>query len=295
MSRKHGTLEFSGGMNNVVPPHLLKDNEAEEIRNLYLDDDGVWKDINDPEIMLDLSETHLHNAVRVVQWKPTKVPSDCIDDFVYVVFCSDGVAKLVYRGTGTVQVFTLDIKSRVYGTTNYRAVAITDVTPDLDGNANGVTSASSSGVLTRQYKENTLVSMTAPVNLSEGEEFYHWIDGDTGAIVELDRVLSVILTASREFIAEYVIIPYIKVEDANGVPITTLGAFNALMGEYSATKSYFVGGVSLTNPLKIYPPTYFEVSKDEVTWIHNPYSLEISAVNANAGMTEIFVRFKGGV
>jgi hypothetical protein len=294
MSRKHGTLEFSGGMNNVVPPHLLKDNEAEEIRNLYLDDDGIWKDINDPETMLDLSATHLANAVIVKQWKPTKVPSDCIDDFVYVVFCSDGVAKLVYRGTAALQVFTLDIKARVYGTTNYRAVAITNVTPDLDGNANGTTSSTSSGVLTRRYNENTAVSMTAPVNADAGEEFYHWIDGDTGEVLDDDRVLDLVLTASREVIAEYVVVPYIKVEDEDGNPITTLGTFTALDGEYSATKSYFTGGLSLTNPLKVYPPSGFEISLDESTWIANPAYIEISAVNANAGMTEIFVRLNGG-
>jgi hypothetical protein len=295
MSRKHGTLEFSGGMNNVVPPHLLKDNEAEEIRNLYLDDDGIWKDINDPETMLDLSATHLANAVIVKQWKPTQVPSDCIDDFVYVVFCSDGVAKLVYRGTAALQVFTLDIKARVYGTTNYRAVAITNVTPDLDGNANGTTSAVSSGTLSRRYNEGTQVTLTAAGTASAGEEFYHWIDGDTGAVLDDDSILDIVITASRELIAEYVVVPYIKVEDASGVPITTLGEFVSTDGAYSETKSYYVGGMYLTNPLRIYPPADFEVSLDETTWIANPNYIEISAANANAAMTEIFIRLDGGV
>lgn len=294
MSRKHGTLEFSGGMNNVVPPHLLKDNEAEEIRNLYLDTDGVWKDINDPEVMLDLSATHLANAVIVKQWKPTKVPSDCIDDFVYVVFCSDGVAKLVYRGTAALQVFTLDIKARVYGTTNYRAVAITNVTPDLDGNANGTTSAVSSGTLSRRYNEGTQVTLTAAGTTSAGEEFYHWIDGDTGAVLDDNSVLDIVITASRELIAEYVVVPYIKVEDASGVPITTLGEFVAIDGAYSETKSYYVGGMSLTNPLRIYPPADFEVSLGD-TWVANPNYIEISANKANAFMIKIFVRFDGGV
>lgn len=295
MSRKHGTLEFSGGMNNVVPPHLLKDNEAEEIRNLYLDDDGIWKDINDPETMLDLSATHLANAVIVKQWKPTKVPSDCIDDFVYVVFCSDGVAKLVYRGTGTLVEYTIDIKARLYGTTDYRAVAITGVTIDLDGNANGFTTASSSGVLSRRYNDGTAVSITAPSTAGAGEEFYHWIDGDTGAILDDDKVLDIVITASRELIAEYVAVPYIKVEDASGTPLTTLGTLSAISGEYSETISYFVGGVSLTNNLKIYPPTGgYEISLDEINWIANPAYVEIAAATANATMTEIFVRLDGG-
>lgn len=295
MSRKHGTLEFSGGMNNVVPPHLLKDNEAEEIRNLYLDNDGVWKDINDPATMLDLSATHLLNAVRVVQWKPTKVPTDCIDDFVYVVFCSDGVAKLVYRGTGTLAEYTIDIKARLYGTTDYRAIAITGVTIDLDVNANGLTTASASGVLSRRYNDGTAVSITAAATASAGEEFYHWIDGDTGAVLDDDKVLDIVLTASRELIAEYVTVPYVKVENASGTPLTTLGTFSAISGTYSETQSYFVGGISLTNPLRIYPPADFEVSLDEVTWIANLAYIEISASIANAGMTKIFIRLNGGV
>jgi hypothetical protein len=112
MSRRHGTLDFTGGMNDVTPAHLLRDNQAGLIQNLYLDKDGIWKDISDPSVMLDLSATHLANAIRVVYWKPTRVPADCIDDFVYVVFCSDGVVKLVYRGAGELAIFAIDVKAR---------------------------------------------------------------------------------------------------------------------------------------------------------------------------------------
>ena len=293
MSRKHGTLDFTGGMNNVNPVHLLKDNEAEEIRNLYLDADGVWKDINNPEVMLDLSESHLELAIKVIQWKPTKVPIDCIDDFVYVVFCSDGVAKLVYRGTGEMQVLAIDIKARLHGTTSYRAVTITGVTTDLDGNGNGTTSTSPSGALTRRYMENTVVAMTAPVNAGASEEFMQWIDGDTGDTLTTSRALSLALTKARLVIAEYVGVPYIRVEDSAGTPIYTLGEFGAEIGEYSEVKSYWTGGISLIAPLKIYPPEAFEISLDQTTWVENPNYIEIAAATANAGMTRIYVRYFG--
>lgn len=292
MSRKHGTLEFSGGMNNVVPPHLLRDNEAQEIRNLYLDKDGIWKDINNPEIMLDLSATHLNGAIKVVQWKPTKVPSDCIDDFVYVVFTSDGVAKLVYRGLGEPVIYTIDIKARIRGTTDYRSVTISDVTVDLDGLSNGITSVSAYGTMSRRYYGGTQISMTAAVTAEVGEEFYQWIDGDTGALLENDRILSFVVNRSCEVIAEYVGIPYIKVENASGTEIFTLGDFSAKPGEYSNEKSYYVGGISLTNPIKIYPPTDFEIKKDgDITWTIYGNYIEISAATGNTTMTKISVRF----
>lgn len=293
MSKRQVTLNFDGGMNNAVPPHLLKDNEAELIRNLYKDKDGVWKDINEPEIMLDLSETHLEYAVKVVQWKPSKVPSDCIDDFVYVVFCSDGVAKLVYRGTAGLVLVSIDIKARVFGTSNYRAVAITGVTTDADGLADGVTSTSPSAALTRHYWSGTAISMTAAEDASAGEEFLHWIDADTGAVLDDDRVLALTLSASRAVIAEYVGVPYIRVEDEDGVSITDLGTFTAMEGEYSEEKSYFVGGVALTNPLRVYPPEDFEIQKegDGAVWIAYGSYIEISALAANSAMTQINVRY----
>ncbi len=292
MSKKQVTLNFDGGMNNAMPPHLLKENEAELIRNLYKDKDGVWKDINEPKIMLDLSETHLANAVKVVQWKPSKVPSDCIDDFVYVVFCSDGIAKLVYRGTEGLVLVSIDIKARIFGTTNYRSVAITNVTEDVNGNSDGITSTSPSAALTRQYWSGTSISMTAAEDANEGEEFLHWIDADSGAVLDDDRVLALTLSASRAVIAEYVGVPYIRVEDEDGVEIVTLGSFSAMEGEYSEEKSYYAGGVSLTNPLRIYPPTDFEIQKEgDAGWTAYGDYVEISAATANATMTKINVRY----
>ncbi len=292
MSRKQGVIEINGGMNNVIPPHLLPDGQAELIRNLYKDKDGVWKDINVPEVMLDLSDSYLEDAVKVVQWKPSKVPADCIDDFVYVVFTSDGVAKLVYRGTeGLVEVY-IDIKARVFGTTTYRAVAITSVTEDKNGQTDGITSTSPSAALTRVYWSDTEISMTAANDAGEGEEFLHWIDGDSGAVLDDDRTLALLLENNREVIAEYVGVPYIRVEDVDGVEIATLGSFSAMEGEYSEEKSYYAGGVSLTNPLRIYPPENFEIQKEgDAGWTVSGNYIEIDAATANATMTQINVRF----
>jgi hypothetical protein len=82
----------------------------------------------------------------------------------------------------------------------------------------------------------------------EGEEFLHWIDGDSGAVLDDDRTLALLLENNREVIAEYVGVPLIRVEDVDGVEIATLGSFSAMEGEYSEEKSYYAGGVSLTNP-----------------------------------------------
>lgn len=291
MSRKHGTLDFTGGMNNVNPVHLLKDNEAEEIRNLYLDADGVWKDINNPEVMLDLSESHLELAIKVIQWKPTKVPIDCIDDFVYVVFCSGGVAKLVYRGTGEMQVLAIDIKARLYGTTSYRAVTMTGVTTDLDGNGNGTTSTSPSGALTRRYMENTVVAMTAPVDAGASEEFLHWMDDITGVVIGGRNQLEITVSKHIIAIAEYVTVPYISVADETGQQITDLGEFEAEIGEYSQTKEYYVSGINVPVPIRIYPPEEFEISLDGSTWVLSPSYIDISALDATA--KKIYVRYFG--
>jgi len=96
--------------------------------------------------------------------------------------------------------------------------------------------------------------------------------------------LSYTLEDSVALVAEYVTVPYIRIEDENGYAVTDLGDF------VNETKSYFVGGISLTAQLKVYPPESFEISTDETTWTANPSYIEIAAVIANASMTEIFVR-----
>lgn len=293
MSRRNGVLDFSGGMNNVTPAHMLKDNEAEQIRNLYLDADGVWKDINSQEEMLDLSGTHLSGAVKVIQWKPTKVPSDCVDDFVYVVFTHDGVAKLVYRGEAELQVYSIGIKARVHGTNSYRSVSITGVTPDLDGNANGATSTFAYASLTRRYNQDTAVSMTAASQANANEGFLHWWDDDASAVLSTSATLQHIITDAGLFIAEYVPTPYIKITDSTGMPITSLGEFEAEEYEYSEVKSYYVGGVSLTHSIKIYPPELFEVSLNGTTWATTGSFIEIPVETANSGLTRVFVRYFG--
>ena len=90
-------IDISKGMNNVADVHIMNDGYAEEITCLYLDESGVWKDIHKAKELLDLSETHFANAVRVAKWKPYALPTSCIDDYVYVVINSSGSVKLVWR------------------------------------------------------------------------------------------------------------------------------------------------------------------------------------------------------
>lgn len=286
-------LNFNGGMNNVTPPHLLPDNMAENITNLYLDKDGVWKDINNPEIMLDLSATEFSLAIKVIQWKPTNLPVDInpADDFVYIVFTSDGKAKLVYRGLTALQTFTIDIKARVFGTTDYRSIALTNVTEDLDGLSNGTTSDIASGKLSRRYLDTTDVEMTAPLNTAYGEIFYHWAD-DAGNILSYNRTLELIISQALEIIAEYVYPPYIRVENADGTQVTSLGDFFAEADEYSEIKTYYVGGIGLVNNLKIYPPADFEIKLSSGTsWKALGEYIEIPTAMANGIMTRIDVRY----
>ena len=134
--------------------------------------------------------------------------------------------------------------------------------------------------------------MTAAEEAGEDEEFIHWIDADSGAVLDDDRVLALTLSASRAVIAEYVGVPYIRVEDEDMVALTSLGSFSAEEGGYSEEKSYYAGGVSLTNPLRIYPPEDFEVQKEgDAGWtVYGDY-IEISASTANTTMTQINVRY----
>ncbi|MFA5432324.1 MAG: hypothetical protein WC319_05560 [Candidatus Paceibacterota bacterium] len=94
-------IDISKGMNNVADVHLMNDGYAEEITCLYLDESGVWKDIHKAKELLDLSETHFANAVRVAKWKPYALPTSCIDDYVYVVINTDGRVMLVWRTVAT--------------------------------------------------------------------------------------------------------------------------------------------------------------------------------------------------
>ena len=114
-------IDISKGMNNVADVHLMNDGYAEEITCLYLDESGVWKDIHKAKELLDLSETHFADAVRVAKWKPYALPTSCIDDYVYVVIKDDGRVMLVWRTVatpeawGTKTVFTgVDDSAYVY-------------------------------------------------------------------------------------------------------------------------------------------------------------------------------------
>ena len=289
-------FDFSGGMNNVTPPHLLSDSQAEEILNAYLDKSGVWKDINIHEVLLDLSATYFAGAVKVCQWKPTHVPADCVDDFVYVVFYSDQSVKMVYRGAVSDTVCTILLKAMIYGTTTYLALSITSITADIDGaSTSGTTSATAAGGVSRRYYLGTVIAATAPATATSGEYslgFYRWCD-ISAALVDTDRVLAHTMAATLTLIAEYVILPYVRIEDSSGTPIASLPAFYAMGAESSEVQSYFTGGIGLDDDLLIYPPENFEISLDETTWVEYGSAITIDKATANAGMTEIFARYIG--
>jgi len=283
-------------MNNVAPVHLIQDNQAEEIRNAYLNESGNWKDINIHEVMLDLSVTYFAGAVKICEWKPTHVPSDCVDDFVYVVFYADETVKMVYRGTVSDTVCSILMKARIYATTTYKAVTITGITVDVDGApTSGTTPATAAGGVSRRYYLGTDMLATAPAASTHEAytlAFYRWCD-IAGTLVSTNRALSLTIAETKTLIAEYVITPFIRLENSAGAVISSLSAFYALAEESSDVQSYFAGGIGLDADLLIYPPENFEISLDETTWVAYGSAVTIAMADANAGMTEIFVRFIG--
>lgn len=297
MSRKFTLRNFYGGMNNVNPAHLLADDQAALIRNLKLDENGTWVDINAAEVVLDLSSTFFANVVKIFQWMPAQVPADCVDSVVYIVFYESGDAKMVYRGTDTGTIYTLTIKARIMGTGSYLAVLISDITVDVDSAAtSGTTPATAAGGVARRYLSETEVVATAAATGTWGVYdigFYRWLNFSTGAILSFAATLEATIMDDKTVVAEYVILPYIRIEDVDGSPITDLGDFYAIVGATSEVKSYFVGGIGLEHNLYIYPPEDFEISDDEENWYaydaETPYS--ITAENASSVMTEIFVRY----
>ena len=288
------------GMNDAMSPHLVRDGESAYIKNLHLSDDGSWKNINIPDLELDLSATFFDDAVEVFEWKPANVPADCVDDFVYVVFYSDGRVRLVYRGVSDLAVFTILIKARQYGTSTYLALPITNVTPDNNGDGNGTTSVNVAEAITRLYFDGTTFNATCPLEVEgEGEStlaFYRWVLVDNTYLSD-NRVLSKIVDQGYTLIAEYVTAPYIRLENASHIPISSLDKMYALVGEYSNPVTYYVGGIGLTADLAIYANTEnFEISLDAITWVeYGNDPIVIPFATANAGMTGIYVRYYGGV
>ena len=287
------------GMNDAMSPHLVRDGESAYIKNLHLSDDGSWKNINIPDVELDLSGTLFDEAVKVFEWKPANVPADCGDDFVYVVFYSDGRVRLVYRGDSDLAVFTILIKARQYGTATYLALPITNVTQDNNGDGNGTTSVNVAEAITRVYFDGSQFSATCPLEVEgEGEStlaFYRWVLVDN-TYLSNNRVLGMAIDQGYTIIAEYVIAPYIRVEDSSHVPIGSLDKMYALYGEYSNPVTYYVGGIGLTADLSIYvDEENFELSLDGTNWVDYGSAISIPYATANAGMTAIHVRYYGGV
>jgi len=294
MGKKGAQLNLYGGMNNIVPPHLLPENQATLIQNLYLDNNGTWRDIQGNEVMLNIG-TELIGAVKIYYWKPSRVPADCIDDFVYLVFYSNGTVKLVYRGDDEALSFVLLLKALSFGSPNVHLPVTIEASPlDIDGLGDGSTPASPFVYLSRRYRNNTEVTFVAPASGGTvgglGYGFLRWIDVSSNPLC-LTRDYTLTVTQGDYLIAEYVVVPYIRVENPVGTPITTLGEFTSFRGGYSTTKSYYTGGLNLNTDLLVSPDEYFEISLDEETWVGYGDWITIPMATANSEMTQIYVRY----
>lgn len=297
MSKISGITLNSGGMNNVVLPHLLKDGESEEVRNLYLSKDGSLQDINRPEILLDLSNTFFANAIRIDQWKPSRVPIDCIDNFVYIVYYQNGTVAMVYRGIEDTVMYYVYVVALCTNPSQRLAVLMSITPNDVNGSGSGTTPTNLSSYLSRRYFNGADVVITAPQSGGTvGEhtfEFYRWLDALGEPISVADRELSLEISGNIYVAAEYVATPYIRIEYPEGTPISDLGEFYSHAGGQSEVKSYYVGGIGLSAPLIIYPSESFDISLDGETWEEAATggNITISASAANEAMTRIYVRY----
>jgi hypothetical protein len=131
--------------------------------------------------------------------------------------------------------------------------------------------------------------MTAPTTAGAGTAFFRWVDGD-GNIIGYDRQFLINIANTMLLIAEFSAVPYIRIEDGNGLPVS-LNEFYAEMGGYSTAQSFYVGGLLLENNLLIYPPENYQVSLNGVTWVSYGSNITIPTATANAGMSIVYVRY----
>lgn len=200
MSQMATTLDFYGGMNNVKPPHMLNQNEAAEIQNLYLDQDGLLKDINIPEMVLSLGLTLSGNIVKAFYWKPTKVPADCVDDFVYIVFYDTGEVVMAYREETNVTEKSVSIAAKMVVSNTRLSLKIAINPPDLDGKI-GVTTNDHGDEAKARYYDNVVLEITlAPP--SAGKVFLHWADSE-GNVLTTNETLKIAVTDDRTVVAIY--------------------------------------------------------------------------------------------
>lgn len=298
MSKLTGITLTDGGMNNVVLPHLLRDGESEHIRNLYLGKDGALHDINRAVVLLNIANTVFSGAVKIEQWKPSKVPIDCVDDFVYLVFYSNGNVALVYRGVEDAVMYYVYMIALCSSPYKRLAVLLAAEPADVNGNAGGTTPTNAATYLSRRYFNGTEITITAPESGGTVDEytygFYRWLDA-AGEPIETARAIELTIAGNISIAAEYVILPFIKIENPIGTPITDLGNFYAMLETPSEVKSYYVGGIGISEGenIEIFPSESFDISLDNENWEEaaTSGSILIPAVTANAEMTQIFVRY----
>lgn len=209
MSTRATVINFVRGMNNVAQPHFLEEGYSEEIVNLYLDDDGLWKDINNPEIVIDLSPTVMAGAIAVFKWSPSRLPEDCIDSFILIVIYSSGDVAAIYRTDDDWGIKTVKINAKLAYSDEYIEVLISKITRDLEGSApTQKTTGSADNPIERRYLEGSVVSMTAPALDDDGNPFFEWINS-SGESLSLDRTLTVEIE-NTTYIATYSWTPFMN-------------------------------------------------------------------------------------
>ncbi len=130
--------------------------------------------------------------------------------------------------------------------------------------------------------------VTAPAE-QDGKHFYRWEDY-TGGLIQHDPTITIAPDTLYDMKARYETAPMIILEDEGGNEVS-LDEFFSTGGDPSESQSYYVGGLRLDADLVIEPPAGFEVSLNEEEWVANPNTIVISKATANAGLTQIYVRY----
>lgn len=71
----------------------------------------------------------------------------------------------------------------------------------------------------------------------------------------------------------------------------SLNPFTSNAGTPSASQTYTVSGANLSGPLVIVPPSPFEISLDNLTWVDSRSSISLTPIVGNVPATTIYARF----
>ena len=92
MSIARTTLQ--GGMNEVIPPEHLPEDQASLIQNMRIDQSGQWRAVRVPR---EAQQGITQLSEWTWSWKPVHLPADCIEDTIYISFSNLGNLSVVYK------------------------------------------------------------------------------------------------------------------------------------------------------------------------------------------------------